>query len=327
MTKVQKTSASDASLIYKSQKGKDFIKVKLQHGTTWYEGEELKGEVDFYSTSNQTPVIIVDFHRTIKFLDSAVSNQVKFLKTEQRQIQLTNGSNQFSINIPYGCGGNSSIIIESDETILIEFVYEMKIFMKKNSLINFFGSIPIDNFATKINLMVYPLPLLKELKNQTSFEVKDDSEEWSTHNFSVTFPKKVFFLSEVVDLLIQFKKQKNGNSLKSLYVYLYQKISLKINTIEDSREEVLDGILEPILIGSSLIHEMDDEKLNVKIQIPTTILTDQSYRNSDFFVENFIEISASLLDFDSRGPSIDQDIQISSPIISEKRLKTILDNV
>jgi hypothetical protein len=303
--------------IYECQKGKDFVRLSLEHGQVYYEGEVLKGEIEYFSSSNQKPCIYFDFRRTIKYdEDSSILSQLDYLNEMNTTIGSlkNNERNLFSFEIPQGCGNNGSILLQGgeEEIVLIDYVFQIHIFMKKNSLINFFGSIPIHNFESTVNLQIFPVPLVEEI-HQEPFEILDDSEDWKDHKFVVKFPKKVFFIGEEFELSFSLKPNQK-NKIRSIFIYLYQKVEIFYD------ENCLDQILDPLLIGSIFVK--DKQEFNVKIKIPSNALPNIS--NNSMEIENFLEISGSLLDYDSKGPSINQDIRISSPLPSKERLISLL---
>jgi hypothetical protein len=330
--------------IYNETKGKEFLVLSTNHGRTFYSGEDIEGYVVFNSEIETRPIILITCHKRLQYsrdVDQFESN-VYFLN---HKINCSKSPCYFKIKIPNSTtfGSHKFDVSDLDGEIFIKYQIQIMMIPKKN-LMNLYG---LFTFSSKLPLIVYPKPLIKEMQQHYNpFFLLNSKEEsnMKKYKLSLMLQKKVYQSGEDAKVTVSFVNPngKHDILIHSFHLYLCQQIEINFdatkeedkNSFEFSKEKPKrtsenQFISRKININKICLGQFDNQFKNfiskeasTMVKIPRDLYVNEDV-SDDLKVNYSIQIIASLFDYQIKGPIVESDILISSPILSEERISKL----
>eukprot|EP01080_Neovahlkampfia_damariscottae_P007833 gene7833-12307_t len=321
--------------VYSKKSGTEFICLKLQNGTVYHAGEKIKGIVEFKSDTNQKPTIIIKGIKMISFeTNNTYYSKVKYLNTK---IICEYSPSAFQVpiplNVPYG---NIEIATSSESEVRVEVKYQISIKMTaRKRMSNLFGLI---NFSTTIPMRIYPKPLYEKLKLISDFNYTDKDIKSKLYNFSLRFPTNTYEVGSKQKIKIKWRnpQEKYEKPILQFHIFLRSSICVfieagrkrKNDDIPKSKDYVMVG-KKKVTLGEKLLGIVNNNHFEkqyaeetVVLPIPEGICPNEEIAD-DFLMEYSIKCVATLYDYQIKGPTLEHNIFISSPVPEPKRLELI----
>jgi hypothetical protein len=232
-----------------------------------------------------------------------------------------------------------------DGEIYIKYQIQIMMIPKKN-LMNLYGFF---SFSSKLPLVVYPKPLIKEIQQPYNpyfiLNAKEESN-MKKYKLSLMLHKKVYLSGEDAKITVSFVNPngKHDILIHSFHVYLCQQIEINFDacreedksSFEFSKEKKRTSenqfISRKININKISLGQFDNQFKNfiskeasTMVKIPRDLYVNEDV-SDDIKVNYSIQIVASLFDYQIKGPMVESEILISSPILSEERISKLGDS-
>eukprot|EP01080_Neovahlkampfia_damariscottae_P009834 gene9834-2156_t len=333
--------------LYSETKGKEFIFLSTNHGTTYYAGEEMIGYIKFNSQVECTPTIMIKCYKKLEY-SKDVDNFQSNIFYLNHKIICSKSPCWFKIRIPrITCFGSYRFDTDNfDGDILIKYQIQVIMVPKKN-LSNLYG---LFMFSSKSNLTIYPNILSQEHNDnyKPSFMINSNEEQnYKKYKLSMKLNKKAYFSDEELKITFSYLNPtgKHEILIHSFHFYLCPQVEIKFKAKKEKETSLLSfenktktktevfEISKKLNLDKIPLGNLDNhfKNLNGKESSLLLKLPNNSYINDEYFddlkVNYNIQVVGSLFDYQIKGPTVDVDILISSPFPNSERLSKLKESL